>query len=735
MEAGTQNQEGQLRAAFRPRSERRTRAASPPRRETPRKSRLSFGGDEPPSAGIDSNSGEVASFYLGSRHRLIHRHTESMEIKPDQTARWTLTVDFELPRSPDARCGEHNDEALFLFPLLFLRKSQGRTGFEAQDEHRSVVPLLNRKDSDRISARAAARRAMKLIDEARAEQPDLPVLPQDSLEFVFERICRWPAYSASVILNQLLRGLDDRIVEIWDDDEVGLVEDLELLVDHSLVWVPLKGLPGERRVIEVAHDTELTRRPLFRWHFGEVKLPSRLRPWRRWQRAKQMEDPRQVLDTGLAKYGRTARRASLSVLGERLALPLGWMPFEFDFFTIYTRRCDSYHFEMNCPSGLKPRGVRVALDREVGKEDVAEISGKTTLGSRAAHLYLPAGRDVGDIVLRATLGIGSDAFPILWVLMGTITTMMLWSLVALDPGWLIGDSESHNEIAAGVLLIVPALLGALIVGSDERAESRLLSGARLLLLVTGLCCAGATAVLTDIEPFSTKPQATWAICAAIATAATIPLVTSWLLSLDAVWRGRETLKTVGRQWAALAVLGGLAAGLAYLLPRAGGDTIFRAGLASCLLLLSVMLILLASNRLPVALEANRKFLSVGAMLAAIGCLVLGCVELQRIFAPDATWQKDVERVEFGLLMLAPISGGLLWLVSRFFKPRRDELSVSVAVGHELVAGERIRELRRLRELASSGGDRFSDLPRPARRILRQTRELRPTRGLRWTREN
>ena len=624
---------------------------------------------------------------------------------------------------------------MFLFPLLFLRKSQGRTGFEAQDEHRAVVPLLNRELSDQISARAAAQRAMKLIDDARAHQPDLPVLPHGSLDFVFERICRWPAYSASVILNKLLKGLDERIVEIWDDDEVGLVEDLELLVDHSLVWVPLKGLPGERRVIEVAHDTELTRRPLFRWHFGEIKLPSRFRMWRRWQRAKQIADPKQVLDTGMTTYGRTARRASLSVLGERLAQPLGWMPFEFDFFTIYTRRCDSYHFEMNCPSGLKPRGVRVALDREIGKDDVAEIPGKTTLGSRAAHLYLPGGREVGDIVLRATVGIGNDAFPILWVLMGTITTMMLWSLVALNPSWLIGDSESHNEIAAGVLLIVPALLGAMIVGSDEKAESKLLSGARLLLLVTGLCCAGATAVLTGIEPFSTKPQATWAVCAAIATAATIPLVTSWLLSLDAVWRGRETLKTVGRQWAALAVLGGLAAGLAFLLPRVGGDTIIRAGLASCLLLLSVMLILLASNRLPVALEANRKFLSVGAMLVAIGCLVLGCVELQRICAPDATWHSDVERVEFGLLIFAPISGGLLWLVSRFFNPRRDELSVSLAVGQELVAGERIRELRRLRELASREGDRFPDLPRPARRILRQTRELRPTRGLRWTREN
>jgi len=726
MEPGTQEQAAERRAGHKSRAEKGPRPGFSGRRRSSLKARIPLTGEDPPPAAIDGHSGGIASYYIGNRHHLIHRHTESMVINPDQTARLTLTVDFELPREPEARCGEHNNEAMFLFPLLFLRKAQGRTGFEARDEQGAVVPLLNREQSDQISARAAAQAAIRLIDEARPEDPDLPVLPQESLDFVFERVCRWPAYSASVVLNKLLNGLDEKIVEIWEDDAVGLAEDLELLVDHSLVWVPLKGLPGERRVIEVSHDAELSRRPLLRWHFGELKLPSRWRWWRRRRRAKQVEDPDQVLDTGRASYGCTARRISLSVLGERLAQPLGWMPIEFDFPTIYTRRCDTYHFEMNCPSGLKPRGVRVALDREESKGEVEEIPGKTTMGSRAAHLYLPGGRDVGDIVLRATVGISSETFPLLWVLMGTITTMMLWSLVALNPSWLVSDSESHNEIAAGVLLIVPALLGALVVGSDERAESRFLSGARVMLLVTGLCCAGATVVLTKIEPFSTKPQATWAICAAIATTATIPLVTSWLLSLDIVWRLRETLNTVGRQWAVLVALVGLAAGLAFLLPHLGGDTAVRAGLGSCLLLLSVILILLASNRLPVALEANRKFLSVGALFAAIGCLVLGCVELQRIFAPYATWQEEVENVEFGLLIVAPLTGGVLWLISLLFGPRPDELSVAPSVGHALVAGERIRELRRLREIASRGGDRFSDLPRPARRIIRQTR------GLRWT---
>lgn len=685
MESGTEEKGGPQRAGLRSRGETL-------------RSRLRLSGDLPPPAVINGNSGEVASYYLGHRHHLIHRHTESIAINPDQTARWTLKIDFELPEDEEAHCGEHNGETIFLFPLLFLRKAQGRTGFEARDEHGATVPLLNRELSDEISGRAAAKAAMRLLDEARAENSDLPELPESSLRYVFVHICKWRPYIASVILNQLKHELDEDVRSVWKG--AGLLDDLELLVDHSLVWVPLRGLPGERRVIEVAHDKELSRRPLLRWHFGELKVPDQRR---RWRRKKQMADPKQVLDTGQAKYGRIATRVSLSVLGARLAKPLGWMPIEFDFPTIYTRRCNSYHFEMTCPTGLKNRGLRIAVDKRGGEEgqeeEVLERSVRMTMKSRAAHMYLRAGRSVGDVVLKATVGISGDAFPILWVLMGTITTIMLWALVAFNPAWLVdGDPQNRNEIAAGVLLIVPALLGAVIVGSDEKAESKLLSGARILLLITGLCAAAAAAVFTDIKPISDKPQATWAICATVATVSIIPLVTSWLLSLDAVWRARESLHTVRRQYSALIVLVVLAFGIALLLPQVGGETVFRAGLASCLLLLSVSLALVASNRLPVALEANRKFVSVGAMLAAFGCLALGCVELQRIFAPDAKWQVDVESVERWIIIFAPTSGLALWVVTLLFGARPEELSIAPIVGKGIIVGERIRELRQLREI-------------------------------------
>jgi hypothetical protein len=663
-------------------------------------------------------SARKGAYYLGNRHQLIHRHTESIHIKPDQTARWQLKIDFELPPGREAQFASHNGESLFLFPLLFMRKAEGRTGFEARDEQRADIPLPNRGTGDRASALAATDLAISLLKKVNDKDGrPLPELPREHLEHVFECICGWPAYNASVVLNHLLKSLDPEILAIWH--EAGLTTDLEMLVDHSLVWIPIRGLLGERRTIVVGHDTELSRRPLLRWHFGELKRPRFRRL--RWRREKQWNDRSQVLNTGKARYGRLTRRISFSVLGERLVQPLAWMPIEFDFATIYTRRCRSYHFEMNCPRGLSPYEVKVAVDRE---GDTEKVPGRTTVGKRAAHVYVPRISRRGDVVFRATVGIGNGAFPFLWLMMGVITTAMLWSLVAFNPNWLVaGDTKNHNEIAAAVLLLVPALLGAVIVGSDEDAVSSLISGARVLVLVTGLCCAAATAVLIKVEPFSSKPQATWAVCAAVATAATVPIATSWLRSLPAVWRGLGALNSVGRQYIALGLQVILAALLTVLLTEAGRNTALRVGLAVCLLILAVTLTLLATNHLAIKMETNRRFVAVGAVIASVACLILGCVELQRIFAPNARWQIDVESVEIWIILLAPSAGILLWAITRVFGPGDGELSISPAVGKALIAGERIRELRRLRELDSSDDEgRSWDLPATARAILEKVRQ-------------
>jgi hypothetical protein len=71
------------------------------------------------------------------------------------------------------------------------------------------------------------------------------------------------------------------------------------------------------------------------------------------------------------------------------------------------------------------------------------------------------------------VGIGNNNFPALWFLAAAITAIMLW-LLADDSSSLIGKNGelkslggSDAQILAGILLVVPALVSALAIGSND----------------------------------------------------------------------------------------------------------------------------------------------------------------------------------------------------------------------------------------------------------------------------
>jgi hypothetical protein len=647
------------------------------------------------AAGIDERCSQIGAYFLGQRHRLIHRHLEKVTIAPDQTARWQLTIDLELPTDPIAECGSHDGESRFLFPLMYLKKAEGRTGFGASQEDGTAVPLPTRKTSDRVSAIAIAQAAAELVpDEIDEDAPDsVPHLPNDSLRYVAHCIASEQPYNASVILNELLRWLDPRIRAAWDS--AGLTSVLKMLVEHYLVWVPLRGLPGERRQINVGQDVELLPRPFRRWRFGQAK--KRWYSGMFWLRARRFRDPAQVLDTGRGrKYGKLGRRISFSVLGERLALPFAWLPIEFDFPTIYTRRCSSYHFELVCPNGLSPRGIKLVTNARGEDGKALRLEGGETLGTRSGRLYLPRGRSLGDLTIRATVGIGRGTFPILWLLMGTITAVMLWSLVSANPTWLIhGAEHSENEVATGILLIVPALLGALVIGF-EGSTSRILGGARVLLLAAGLAAAASAAVLVGTTPLGFQARAIWTICASVATAATIPLATSWLLSLPLVWRSLGRLNSTRRQYFALSIVLAICIGLVLGLMLLSLDILGREALAVGILVMTVPLILLASDRPAVPIATSRRFISIAVALAAFVCLGVGCCEMRKALDPTAGYNDTAEIFALVLLPVALLIGLGLSYVTNFAREKKDEVHIAPAALRGLVSGGRTPELLRLR---------------------------------------
>jgi hypothetical protein len=654
--------------------------------------------DEPLRArGIDERCSRIGAYFLGRQHRLIHRHLEKVTIASDQTARWQLTIDLELPTDPEAECGVHNGESQFLFPLMYLKKAEGRTGFGASREDGTAIPLPTRKTGDRVSAIAIAQAAAELPPQETDAETLEPVrpLPSDSLRYVAHCIASEQPYKASVILNELLHKLDPRIRTAWD--LAGLTSVLKMLVEHYLVWLPLSGLPGERRQINVGQDVELLPRPFRRWRFGQAK-----KTWYSalfWLRARRFRDPEQVLNTGRGRiYGKLGRRISFSVLGERLALPFAWLPIEFDFPTIYTRRCGSYHFELVCPNGLSPRGIKLVTNARGPDAEILRLEGGETLGTRAGRLYLPRGRSLGDVAIRATVGIGRGTFPTLWLLMGTITAVMLWSLVSANPTWLIhGAEHSENEVATGILLIVPALLGALVIGF-EGSTSQMLGGSRVLLLAVGLAAAASAAVLVGTTPLGFQARAIWTICASVATAATIPLATSWLLSLPLVWRSLGRLNSTRRQYVALTFVLAICIGLVLGLMLLSLDILGREVLAVGILVMTVPLILLASDRPAVPIATNRRFISIAVALAAFVCLGVGCCEMRKALDPTVGYNSTAEILALVLLPVALLIGLGLSYLTKFAREKEDEVHIAPAALRALVSGGRTPELLRLRPM-------------------------------------
>jgi hypothetical protein len=660
-------------------------------------------GDKQPSLAIGTAATETAGYYMGWEHGLIHRHIETMEINSDQSARWQLMIDLELPNSPEASYASHDGQGHFLFPLLFSKKAEGRTGFGVVAEDEKILAIPTRAKCDTVSAAAALQAGRRILD-SRARRS----LPAD-LEARLLGIVTMRPLPSSAVLAALEDDLDPEVHEVWRKS--GFLEDLHMLVEHLVIWMPFRGIPGERRVIRVRHDHELTPRPFIRWIFGELKQP--LFPSIRRRRARQLraieagDVPGDVLFTGDKAYGRRRYRVSIRALGERVAKPFAWMPIEFDFPSIYPRRCASYHFELACPDGLTPRSIKLVVDekkkRSRWERDVARPektnSEELTLRTGSAHVYLPGGTSLNEVRLRATLGVGPGAFPILWFFTGAITTIVLWTLAAVDPEELAGKSGGgKDQIAAGILLVVPALLGGLVFGVESRSISRLLSGARVLVLVAGLSAVGAATVLIR-QPFGISCGWAWTICAGIATAATVPLATSWMLSVPVVWSQLEKLNTVERQHRALALLDIVAALLLFGLTRLGDAPLPRAAGGTALVLMTVPFILLASNRGAVTIKDNLRYIAFPASAAALTCLVLGCFELHATTDPKFLHSvaSTAEIVGMAILALSFLSVFVARRMSRSFEPGSDEVDIKPEVGRALIAGDRIYELAKLRK--------------------------------------
>jgi hypothetical protein len=651
------------------------------------------------------------AYYLSRRHNLIKRHVESVDLNYDHTATWTLQIDLELPTDPAAFLGPQDGEGSchFLFPLLYLRKTDARTGFEAHDEKGVALSIPTRKECNRISGHAAAGAAVSLQEKFGVSGG--PTM--DQLSAIMEPIAASAPFQASLTLNALCQrvGIDREedppltlhqveVGRAWQ--KARLTDVLDMLVDNTLIWAPLFGRPGERSRIVVTKQISLARRTFVRWIFGEMKRPKKwlLHPLRTL-RARSVKDDT-VLLVGDKKYGLRGRRISFSAMTERLGLPLAWAPCEFEFPSIYTKRCSSYHFELRCPPGRSPRELRPAAGTPIAErgaeaassDSLREHASRTTLTSTTAR-HDRLGNDLArDMWFRVSVGVGDGAFPSLWFLTGVITAVMLWLLADNNPVL----EEIPSEIIAGILLVVPALAAGLAFsGDDDVPVTRLLGGARVLLLITGLSAVGAAAVVAGAKPYNLEPNWSWTICAIAATTVTVPLGTSWLLSSQFVWGQLKKLRSWHLQRVALSVGLVLAAAGVGALIAIGSPSVPEGTVAVYLLLLTVGIAALANNRAAMPVGESRRNVVMALLVTAVTCVALACIELRAAIDPGPGPQPAVEVTGLGFLVFAFAIGQVKTRpIEVLTHADDDEIHVSPQAGRELLAEEAVAELAILR---------------------------------------
>ena len=427
-----------------------------------------------------AEAGEVGAFYLSRRHGLIRRHTEQIDLDADLSARWSLRVDLRLPDEPTARWGKRSpDLPWFLFPVAFVAKPVARVDLKVEDEVGQALPLLTAAENDEVTL-SAVYTALGDMLERRGPTPEFAFT--EDLIGTLTTLVSAQASRASLALGRIESAFE----QIDEDDEHARAfnETLRLLMQHRVIWTPLQGSFGQRRTVVVSHVIET-----------EPKSIRQVAVRRRTGIPDRADVP--------AWEKRRLPSVSLKALVERVGEPMGWLPLEPIHPTNFARRCSSYHFLLRTPVGLRCHGIRTGVISGGGAIEEAPGRTRQVLTSRSAEIHMPAAPIDADLSLRPTLVVSNGILPALWVLASVLTTALIWLFAFIDPPL----TNIGRQIEAAVLLVVPALLSAMVLGAEGRVSvPSLLGGARLLVLATALAAVAATGVLVGGTPFGMDEQ-------------------------------------------------------------------------------------------------------------------------------------------------------------------------------------------------------------------------------------
>jgi hypothetical protein len=410
----------------------------------------------------------------------IARHVETLLIESPLSAQRNLTIDVLLPPRGIRR-------STWVLPVTRLAKADPTSFIDLSNERGVTIALPTRRECNTITYEVLLPELLEIAQSDRERhgiEAALKVLvhqirpehAQIGLSFIEAAIAR-----NSVVLSARLE------------------ETLNQLVDNSIVWLPITGAPGQRKLVKLSYHIKLqapvvpARKP--RTH--QITLSSFSLPASR--------------PDGRIAYRRTLRRARA-----RVTARMGWDAIDLYVDEPVLQDPRTYHLQVSPPPGLHVTEIDVDVDDAKRPKQVSDSN---------RHLYIRSRRPRMTDVIRIKMRAERRGFVNASLVSALALSLLLW-LFAAKSGAVTKDADVAP--GAAVLLIAPALMALFVSRPTESAlVAATLTGIRTALGSAAIASLLGAAALSGARATNHAGPTLWS-CAGVATASALSIGAAWL---------------------------------------------------------------------------------------------------------------------------------------------------------------------------------------------------------------
>jgi hypothetical protein len=474
--------------------------------------------------------GRLGASTLGPDPAWLRRHVETVTLQSLTSARRQLTIDVVLPELEGCSFPWRDGDRLFYLPIALMLKRPPASNLDMRDEQGRSLPVLNRLENASVTHTALMTLLAKMFGSELADAVS-PFLHQ--AVFATDR-----DFAKAHVVFAITRMAAIKPDVQTHADWAWLVSFLALLSAHSLSWLGLAGLPGERRVVKFVYDIEM-------------EIPKPIRRRARWvSRSVRAEgaDGSYVVYYADWDPGDGYPHGFPTRMLRRFVTVIGGAAYHVPIETPYIRNTPSYHLQVTAPEGLETRRIELLATLCDADGERADPVDATT--PDCAHLYFSEAkvRSMGKAIV--SIRVGRRGLLSYSLAACVVIALMLWEFATHRA---TVDVPGDNSALVAVLLLVPTLMLVFAIRPGEHLlATKLLSGARAILAVQALLCVAAAGELVGLRPLHRSLGTLWRWDAELATVLGMLIGVCWLLSFMMLEGLRARLRRLFSSYVAFA---------------------------------------------------------------------------------------------------------------------------------------------------------------------------------------